>query len=105
MSPVLTGLFGIIAFFILLFLRMPIAFAMAMVGFLGLCLLLSPDAAYNVVSTAIYENFSDYTLGVVPMFILMVYFAFISVIVSRLYYFVYFMVVLRFYFWRWDTNV
>jgi len=89
MSPVLTGLFGIIAFFILLFLRMPIAFAMAMVGFLGLCLLLSPDAAYNVVSTAIYENFSDYTLGVVPMFILMGYFAFNSGIGTRLYDFAY----------------
>ena len=45
MDPVLSGVFGTFLVFILLSLGMPIAFSMMLVGFLGISLLTSVDAA------------------------------------------------------------
>lgn len=89
MSEVNIGVLGIVGFFALLFLRMPIAFSMAIIGFIGLSILTSPSAALSVVAKEFYSNFSSYTLSVVPMFILMGFLAFYSGIGSKLYYFAY----------------
>lgn len=85
MSPVATGIVGI-GFLILLFLlRMPIAFAMALVGFVGFAYLTTPEAALGLLSLDIFDTFSSYPLSVIPMFILMGTFAFASGISRRLY--------------------
>ncbi|WP_102348613.1 TRAP transporter large permease [Bacillus sp. Marseille-P3661] len=89
MSELVIGLIGIVVFFGLMALRMPIAFTMAIVGYLGLCVLTSPSAALGVVAKEIYANFSSYTLSVVPMFILMGFVAFYSGIGTSLYNFAY----------------
>ncbi|MDX9871505.1 MAG: TRAP transporter large permease, partial [Clostridia bacterium] len=85
MSEATIGLIGIIAFFVLLFLRMPIAYSMAIVGFVGFAVLSSPEAACRVVAKEIYTIFQSYSLSVVPMFTLMGFFAFYSGIGSRLF--------------------
>jgi tripartite ATP-independent transporter DctM subunit len=89
MNGLTVGLIGILVFFVLIVFRMPIAMAMAVVGFAGLSVLLSPSAALRVVATSIYDNFASYNLSVVPMFILMGFFAFYSGIGSSLYQFAY----------------
>jgi tripartite ATP-independent transporter DctM subunit len=89
MNGLTVGLIGILVFFVLIVFRMPIAMAMAVVGFAGLSMLLSPSAALRVVATSIYDNFASYNLSVVPMFILMGFFAFYSGIGSSLYQFAY----------------
>lgn len=89
MTGIIIGLAGIFVFFILIVLRMPISIAMAIVGFIGLCILLSPSAALTIVATSIYDNFASYTLSVVPMFILMGFLAYYSGIGSSLYQFAY----------------
>ncbi len=89
MTGIIVGLVGIFGFFILIVLRMPISIAMAIVGFIGLCILLSPSAALTIVATSIYDNFASYTLSVVPMFILMGFLAYYSGIGSSLYQFAY----------------
>ena len=89
MNSIYIGLIGILIFFVLIIVRMPIAIAMAVVGFGGLCLLTSPSAALSLLATTMYDNFASYTLSVVPMFILMGFFAYYSGIGSSLYQFAY----------------
>lgn len=89
MSPLLVGLVSIIAFFALLVLRVPIAYAMALVGFVGFSVLTSPAAAFSMVAKEIYSTFSSYSLSVIAMFVWMGFLAFYSGIGSRLYVFAY----------------
>lgn len=89
MSPIEVGLICTIGFFVLLMLRMPIAFAMALTGFLGFAYLTSPAAAFSMVANEIYSTFSSYSLGVIAMFVWMGFLAFYSGIGTKLYVFAY----------------
>lgn len=55
----------------LIFLRVPVAFAMALVGFVGLGLFRNWPSAYAMASSVIYESGFQYLLSVLPLFILM----------------------------------
>ncbi len=85
MSPETVGILGIVLLLSLFLLRMPIAFAMAFVGFVGFAYLGGVDPALNLLAQDIYDTFSLYSLSVIPMFILMGSFAFASGISDRLY--------------------
>ena len=85
MSPFAVGLIGIALLFVLFALRMPIAFIMALVGFAGFSYLVSPEAAFRVVSKDLYNTFASYSLSVIPMFVWMGFLAFHSGISTRLY--------------------
>jgi len=92
MSAVAVGVIGIIVFFILLALKKPVAFAMALVGFFGFCALMSYTAGLHMVTTEVYNNFSSYSLSVIPMFVWMGYLAYYSGIGTDLYIFAYKMI-------------
>ncbi len=65
---------SLIAFAILLalvFLRVPIAFAMALVGGVGFAVLRGIDPAGAMVGNAVFETGLNYSLSVVPLFIFM----------------------------------
>ncbi|TDK47444.1 TRAP transporter large permease [Antarcticimicrobium luteum] len=65
------ALIGLAVLLILAFLRIPIAFVMALVGFAGMAWVNSPTAAlYNVGQTA-FDAAINYELSVVPLFVLM----------------------------------
>jgi C4-dicarboxylate transporter, DctM subunit len=68
MTEALLGFAGVFA---LALLRIPLAFAMGFVGFIGLGLVRGWDATAASASQAIYETGFAYTLSVVPLFILM----------------------------------
>ncbi len=85
MSPTTVGMIGIGCFFLLIALRMPIAYAMAMVGFAGFGYLTSTSAALTMASTELFSTFSRYSLSVIPMFILMGFLAFHTGMGTRLY--------------------
>jgi C4-dicarboxylate transporter DctM subunit len=85
MSPEMVGVIGIILMFILLALRMYIGMAMAIVGFLGLCSLIGFDAAMGVLGITPLAEGSSYTLSVIPLFVLMGQFAFVSGISTDIY--------------------
>src|SRR5690625_590776 len=89
MSPLTIGIFGILLFFILMALRIPIAIGMGVVGILGISIINTPKAAFQVIPMEIFATFSSYSLSVIPMFIWMGYLAYYSGIGSRLYDFVY----------------
>ena len=85
MSPTLTGLFFLISLLVMVFLGMPIGFAMAFVGFVGFAVLTSFDAAAYMAGMEPFTTASNYSWGAIALFILMGQFAFRSGIVERLY--------------------
>jgi len=85
MTPTTAGLIGIGLLVLLFLFRMPVAFAMALVGFVGFAYLTTPEAALHLLARNIFDEFSSYPLSVIPMFILMGTFAFASGISRRLY--------------------
>jgi len=64
-------LVGFSAMLALMLLRVPIAFAMGIVGFIGLGLVRTWDAAIGSATAVIYETGFSYQLSVLPLFILM----------------------------------
>jgi len=85
MSPTLVAVIGVIGMLVLMFLRMPVGFAMALAGFLGFSYFVSPQAALQILGTDIWVQFSSYGMSVIPLFIFMGYIAFNSGISERLY--------------------
>ena len=67
------GLLGLAAMLVLMFVRVPIALAMAIVGIVGYAYARDWNwtIAFAVAQTKIYETGRNYTLSVVPLFILM----------------------------------
>jgi C4-dicarboxylate transporter DctM subunit len=85
MDPVTIGIIGIVILVLLFLLRLPIAFAMALIGVVGFGYLTTPDAALGLIGRDIFEDFRNYPLSVIPMFMLMGSFALASGISKRLY--------------------
>lgn len=89
MSPMTTGLLGIIVFLILMMLRMPIGVSMGVVGLVGFSYLNSMDAALKVLSADFFNTFASYSLSVIVTFILMGFLSYHAGIGSQLYGFAY----------------
>jgi len=70
-SPELIGLIGIGILLVLFALRMLVGVSMLMVGFLGYCYLASPKAGLTKLGIDPFVTASNYSLSVVPLFILM----------------------------------
>jgi C4-dicarboxylate transporter DctM subunit len=64
---------------------MPVAYVMAMVGYLGFTIMISPQGGLALLSRNIYDIFSSYGLTTIPLFVLMGQLAFNSGISRRLY--------------------
>lgn len=72
MTSLVTAAFlGLLGLFGLLFLGMPISLAMFVVGFLGLLAVASPAAAFSVLTGDLWNQFSSYSMSVIPLYILM----------------------------------
>ncbi|MDY7038076.1 MAG: TRAP transporter large permease subunit, partial [Thermodesulfobacteriota bacterium] len=75
MSPLSVGLIGIGVLFLLLASGMHVAFAMGLVGFIGVSYLTSIDASLSIMGIVPYSTTAAYNLSVLPLFILMGQFA------------------------------
>lgn len=85
MSPVEAGILGIVLLIALFLLRVPVAFAMAIVGLVGFGYLSSWKAGVGLLARDFFEQFNSYSLSAITMFVLMGAFAFVSGIGERLY--------------------
>jgi C4-dicarboxylate transporter, DctM subunit len=85
LSPVEVGILGCLLLLLLLAASMPVAFSMAIVGFVGFAVIVSPHAAASMVTTNLYDTFSSYSLTVIPLFVLMGQVAFHAGISRRLF--------------------
>jgi tripartite ATP-independent transporter DctM subunit len=50
---------------------MPVGFAMAFVGLIGFCYLVSPQAGFSLLARDVFATFSSYSLTVIPTFLFM----------------------------------
>ncbi|MBC7157520.1 MAG: TRAP transporter large permease subunit, partial [Rhodobacteraceae bacterium] len=71
MDPIAQGLVGLVALVGLIALRMPIAYAMILVGGVGIASVNGTALLFSQLKTLAYGQFSIYDLSVVPMFVLM----------------------------------
>lgn len=85
MTPVEIGILGCIVLVLLLVSSMPVAFAMAIVGFVGFAVVVTPHAAVSMATTELCDTFSKHSLTVIPLFVLMGQVAFHCGISRRLF--------------------
>jgi C4-dicarboxylate transporter, DctM subunit len=70
MDPVI-GILMLLLFGILIAVGVPIAFAILSASFLGICLITGFDVALSATTSACFNYISNYTMSVIPLFILM----------------------------------
>ena len=85
MNPTLIGIIGICVMVVVFLSRMPVAYVMAMIGYIGFSVMISGKGGLSLLSRNIYEVFSSYGLTTIPLFIFMGQLAFNSGISRRLY--------------------
>lgn len=85
MDPIAMGLLSLVALTLMLFSGMRIAFATALCGFLGLWALRGYVPAASLASTIPHGHLTSYSLLVLPLFIMMGYFAYHAGITRDLY--------------------
>ncbi|KIQ19097.1 C4-dicarboxylate ABC transporter permease [Variovorax paradoxus] len=71
MSPDAIAVLGFVALFVLMLLRVPVGMAMGLVGVAGYSYLVGPGPALKLVGQTSMRTVTDYTFGVIPMFMLM----------------------------------
>ncbi|MFO7559590.1 MAG: TRAP transporter large permease [Desulfobacterales bacterium] len=85
MTPTLIGIAGILILVVLIFLKLPVGFAMALVGLGGFGFIVSFNSAMNMFAKDLFDVFGSYNLTVIPLFILMGQVAFNAGISTRLF--------------------
>src|SRR4029078_12794259 len=71
MSTDAVAIFGFVVLFALMLLRVPVGMAMGLVGVSGFAYLVNGTAALKLVGATSMRTVTDYTFGVIPMFLLM----------------------------------
>jgi tripartite ATP-independent transporter DctM subunit len=71
MDPSTVAVVGFITLFALMLLRVPVGMAMGLVGVSGFAYLVGPAPAFKIVGHTSMRTVTDYTFGVIPMFLLM----------------------------------
>ncbi len=85
MSFTLIGILSVFLLIFLMFLNMPVGFAMAFVGFIGFGYIVNFNASFSMITSETWGVFSNYNFTVIPLFILMGQIAYYSGISKRLY--------------------
>ncbi|SLM30303.1 TRAP dicarboxylate transporter, DctM subunit [Desulfamplus magnetovallimortis] len=85
MSPTFIGVTGIVIMLAIFMTRMPVAYVMTMVGFIGFSSLISLKAGLVLLPRIFYDSFSAYELTTIPLFVLMGQLAFNGGISRKLY--------------------
>jgi C4-dicarboxylate transporter, DctM subunit len=75
MSTDVVAIIGFVALFILMLLRVPVGMAMGLVGVTGFGYLVGGTPALKMVGQTTMRTVTDYTFGIIPMFLLMGQFA------------------------------
>src|SRR3981189_1727240 len=71
MSTDAVAVIGFVVLFVLMLGRVPVGMAMGLVGVGGFSYLVNGDAALKIIGHTSMRTVTDYTFGVIPMFLLM----------------------------------
>ena len=89
MDPVIIGLIGLAILFLLIFLRLPIGFAMLLVGIIGVGFLTTMGRGVSLLGISPFTTASSYLFCVLPLFILMGLICNEAGLITEIYYFFY----------------
>ncbi|ACN16571.1 TRAP-type C4-dicarboxylate transport system, large permease component [Desulforapulum autotrophicum HRM2] len=81
----LVGLLGVVVLLMLFFIRLAVAYSMAVVGFVGYWYLTNFKAAVSLLSRDMFDVFSSYSLALVPLFVFMGFIAYYAGVSAKLY--------------------
>jgi C4-dicarboxylate transporter, DctM subunit len=84
-TPEQIGIVGCVVLVVLLCCSVPVAIAMAVVGFVGFAAVVNLHAAASILTFDLYKTFASYSLTVIPLFVLMGQVAFHGGISRRLF--------------------
>lgn len=84
-SSEMIGFLGIIILFVLLFVRLPVGFAMILVGLGGIFVLSGFNGAFAILKTTPYTTIANYGFSVIPLFILLGELAYQGGMTTKLY--------------------
>ena len=84
-SPQMIGTSCICIMVLLMFLRVPVAFAMLFVGFSGYWIISGSRPALRIIGYTFFDVFSNYGYSAVPLFIFMGFLSFYSGILTKLF--------------------
>ena len=85
MTPTTAAVISVVLLVFLFIMRMPVAYAMGLVGLLGFSYVVSVGSGLSLLARDLWSLFGSYSLSVVPMFILMGTIAFYSGMSGRLF--------------------
>ena len=85
MALEMIGFLGILAMFLLMFLRVPIAIAMAVPAFIGILYVRDWKVLSTAIETLVWDHSFNYTLSTIPMFVLMGELLFVSGVTQELF--------------------
>jgi C4-dicarboxylate transporter DctM subunit len=85
LSPSFTGFSLMLGLVALLFLGMPVGFAMGTIGLMGMVYLLGPKSGMAILQTTPYSTVASWTMTAIPLFVLMGELAFYSGLGKELY--------------------
>ena len=85
LDPQLIGILGIIIMLALVFLKVPVAFVLIFIGFIGFTMIRGLPGAFNIMGSTFYTTLTNYNYTAVPMFILMGFLAYHCGIVNQLF--------------------
>lgn len=71
MSPQTVGFISIVSLFLIILLGCPIGLAMVLVGAVGFSAIVGLEPAINILETGAFETASNYSLTLIPLFLLM----------------------------------
>lgn len=76
MDQLTVGILGCVVFVVFIFIRVPIAYAMGVVGTAGLLYVYGPASLLRFVPTQVYSHTANFTFSALPLFLLMGYLSF-----------------------------
>ncbi|MDB5935946.1 MAG: dicarboxylate transporter, DctM subunit [Massilia sp.] len=85
MSPDTVALIGFLVLFLLMVLRVPVGMAMGLVGVVGYSFVVGVGPAMKLIGQTSMRTVTDYTFGVIPMFMLMGAFVTVSGVSNELF--------------------
>lgn len=85
LDPHSIGIIGLVSLIVLMFSRVPVAYVMIFVGFVGFVFIRGMTPALDIMGSTFYEVLSNYNFAAIPMFILMGYLAYYSGIIPQVF--------------------
>jgi len=76
MDQLYIGILGCIVFIVLIFMRVPIAYGLGVVGTAGLLYIYGPKTLLHYIPIEVYSHTSNFTFSALPLFLLMGYLAY-----------------------------